>query len=180
MGKLTAEKVHLKDKEIKRIYCDAFPKEERMAFPLMVAMSKLWNTDFLAFYEDGCPIGLVYLAKNRRLVFVMFLAVTTEKRSQGYGSQILSYLREQYSQKIVISIEPCVQNASDLSVRQKRKKFYLKNGYEKTGYYMKLNGIEQEVIISGGDFKKQEFLAFFILYSNATVWPKVWKKDPDS
>lgn len=38
--------VRLSDRDIKRIYFDAFPKNERMPFFLMVLMSKLWNTQF--------------------------------------------------------------------------------------------------------------------------------------
>ena len=34
---------------VKEIYFDSFPKNERMPFPMMVAMSKLWNTEFLGF-----------------------------------------------------------------------------------------------------------------------------------
>ena len=44
------KKVKLGSSDVKRIYFDAFPKKERMPFPMMVAMSKLWNTDFLGFY----------------------------------------------------------------------------------------------------------------------------------
>lgn len=34
-----------------QFYFGAFPKEERMPFSMMVAMSKLWNTNFWAFYD---------------------------------------------------------------------------------------------------------------------------------
>ena len=46
-----------------------------MPFPLMIAMSKLGNTDFLTFYDHERLCGFIYLAKNRKLVFVMFLAI---------------------------------------------------------------------------------------------------------
>ncbi len=48
---LGIEKVKLSNRDIKRIYFDAFPKSERMPFFMMVAMSKLWNTQFLSFYD---------------------------------------------------------------------------------------------------------------------------------
>ena len=36
--------------EIKQLYEAAFPKTERMPFPLMLIMSCLWHTEFLAYY----------------------------------------------------------------------------------------------------------------------------------
>ena len=174
---LTVKKVKLNSRDIRKIYCDAFPKKDRMAFPLMIAMSKLWNTEFLSFYDGDTAVGMIYLAKNHGLVFIMFLAVDEKIRSKGYGSKILRYIRNRYaSRKIIVSIEPCEEAAPDLDVRKKRKQFYLRNGYSETGYRMKLNGTEQEILISGNEFRKAEFLLFFALYSNGTVWPKIWKK----
>lgn len=43
------QKVKLGSSDVKEIYFDSFPENERMPFPMMVAMSKLWNTEFLAF-----------------------------------------------------------------------------------------------------------------------------------
>ena len=174
--KLTVKKARLSDREAKRIYYEAFPKEERMPYPLMVAMAKLWNTDFLLFFDGDLPVGMIYLAKNRKLIFIMFLAVAKEMRSKGYGGAILHYVKDHYQKKIIVSIEPCDPECPDLAVRQSRKKFYLQNSYEETGCRMKLNGTEQELLIFGGTFSKKEFLTFFALYSNGTVWPKIWEK----
>lgn len=100
----------------------------------MVAMSRLWNTEFTGFYEEDQPRGLVYLAHNRRLVFVMFLAVEQSLRSRGYGSAMLAAVREKFPrQKLLVSIEPCHDGAPDLALRKRRKAFYLRNGYQETG-----------------------------------------------
>lgn len=44
--RLDIEKARLSSQDIKRIYFETFPKNERMPFFLMVLMSKLWNTQF--------------------------------------------------------------------------------------------------------------------------------------
>ena len=54
-----------------------------------------------------------------------------------------------------------------------------KNGFLDTGYRMKLSGVEQEILISNGDFDKNEFRLFFVLYSNGTVWPKIWRNEKE-
>lgn len=174
--KIRAEKVRMNSRDVKRIYFEAFPKKERMPFPMMVAMSKLWNTDFLCFYDNDVLCGFIYLAHNRKMVFVMFFAVDEKLRSKGYGSAILEEVRNRYpDKKIIISIEPCEDGAADIAVRRKRKEFYLRNGYKETGYFIKLSGVVQEIIIANGEFSKREFRAFFAVYSNGTMWPRIWK-----
>lgn len=174
---IRTRKVKWNSKDIKRVYFEAFPKKERMPFPMMVAMSKLWNTQFSGFYDGDTLCGFVYLALNRKIVFIMFLAVDKNLRSKGYGSAILEEIAKKYpDKKIIISIEPCEEGSSDLALRKRRKAFYIRNGYEETGYMVKLNGVVQEIIITKGTFIKQEFLSFFVLYSNGTMWPKIWEK----
>ena len=171
------QKVKLKNTDVKDIYFDSFPKNERMPFLMMVAMSKLWNTEFLGFYDGDTLCGFVYLAHNSKIVFVMFFAVDKTLRSKGYGSAILQDIQNKYpDKKIIISIEPCDNDAPDMELRTRRKDFYMRNGYHETGYMMKLNGIVQEIIISKGEFDKKKFRTFLAVYSNGTMWPRIWKQ----
>ncbi len=171
------EKVKLNSADMKRIYFEAFPENERMPFPMMVAMSKLWNTQFLGFYDGDIACGCIYLASVGKTVFVMFFAVDKCLRSKGYGSYILQQVRNKYPEKkIIVSIEPCDDSAPDIALRKRRKSFYMKNGYKETGYMMKLNGVEQEILITNGTFEKKEFRFFFLFYSNGIMWPKIWEQ----
>ena len=170
--------VRLSNRDIKRIYFDAFPKNERMPFFLMVLMSKLWNTQFWGFYDGDTPCGFAYFAVNRKLLFLMFLAVYNSLRGEGYGSAILAEIRDKYpDKKLIVSIEPCEDTSPDIEIRKRRKAFYGRNGYGETDFQIKLSGVVQDVLIANGEFRKNEFLLFFILYSNGTVWPRIWKKD---
>ena len=71
--RLDITKVKLRSRNIKRIYFDAFPKNERMPFFMMILMSKLWNTQFLSFYDGDIPCGFIYFAVNRTLNHVMMV-----------------------------------------------------------------------------------------------------------
>ncbi len=174
---LRTERVKWNSENIKRIYFESFPPNERMPFPMMIAMSKLWNTQFLGFYDGDTVCGFVYLAQNSKIVFVMFLAVDKSLRSKGYGSAILQEIKNKYpDKKLIISIEPCDDNAPDNELRKRRKAFYMRNGYKETRYMMKLNGVVQEIIITNGDFVKKEFRSFFAFYSNGTMWPRIWER----
>lgn len=174
---IRAEKVKLNSAEIKRLYLDAFPREERMPFPMMVAMSKLWNTEFWGFYDGETLCGLTYLAFNGKILFVMFLAVNESLRSKGYGSAILQEIKNRYpGKKIIITIESCDELVPDIEMRKRRKEFYLRNGFKETGYMIKLAGVVQEVIVANGEFEKKEFRSFFARYSNFVMWPKIWER----
>lgn len=162
--------------EVKDIYISSFLKEDRMPFGMMLLMSFLWNTEFLAFYDGDTLCGFVYMATIKKITFVMFFAVAEEQRSKGYGSKILEKIQTLHpNQKIVVSIEPCDQCADDLHQRVRRKRFYTHNGFSETGYYMRLGGKDQALLIRNGAFDKEEFTKFFMLYSNFTMIPKIWK-----
>jgi len=172
---LTVRKVKLNSKDVKKIYFDSFPPNERMPFWMMVAMSKLWNTKFLSFYDNDKLCGFIYLAVQFRQVFVMFFAVDRELRSKGYGSQILNELQKLYPDKtVIVSIEH--SNTDETGELERRKRFYLRNGFTETGYLIRMRGVEQEILVRNGQFSKAKFRAFFTLYSNGTLWPKIWKK----
>ena len=163
--------------EIKEIYTSSFLKEDRMPFWMMVAMSYLWHTEFLAFYDGDVLCGFIYAATIGKQTFIMFFAVDEKLRSKGYGSRILNQMQARHPEnKIIISIEPCDNNAEDIQTRVRRKKFYMDNGYVETGHFMKL-GKQQEIIIKNGEFNKRKFQLFFMLYSNLTIIPKIWKAD---
>lgn len=164
-------------KEVKEMYHSSFSKEDRMPFALMVLMSYLWNTEFLAFYDDEL-CGFVYMATISKQTFVMFIAVKENLQSKGYGSRMLEIIQKMHAHnKIIISIEPYDENAKDIENRVKRKLFYLRNGYFETGYLMKLGVKKQEILIKNGVFDKLRFQLFFMIYSSCMVIPKIWKID---
>ena len=78
--------------------------------------------------------------------------------------------------KIIVSIEPCDEEAGDLGLRKRRKAFYMHNKYKETGYRIKLGGMAQELLIWNGEFVKKELRSFLALYSNGMLWPKIWKE----
>lgn len=135
-------------------------------------------TIFLEFYDGDTLYGFVYLAHNRKLVFIMFLTVDEVLRSKGYGSAILHEIQNRYpDKKIIVSIEPCDAVPPDLALSTRRKAFYSCNGYRETGYRMRLSGVEQEILVCNGEFDKGKFRLFFAIYSNRTVWPKICRQE---
>ena len=165
-------------REIKDIYISSFPKEERMPFILMLGMSYLWNTEFLSFYEGDVICGIIYMATMGKQTFIMFFAVDEKIRAKGYGSRILSKVQALHPHnKLIVSIEPCDKDNANYEQRIRRKIFYSRNGYAETGYYIKLGGQKQEILIKNGTFNKRRFTSFLMLYSCCAVIPRIWKTD---
>lgn len=165
-----------KDKnQIKKIYFDSFPKKERMPWGLMLLLSCFPTTRFYAYSDDDKPCGFLYYGILGRYIFVMFFAVDKELRCSGYGSRILVELIAKYPKhKIFVTIEPPSEDPTD--IRFRRKQFYLRNSFEDTGYVIKSFGDTQEILISGGKFRKNIFALFLLAYSCLAIIPRIKKK----
>ena len=160
---------------VKRIYYDSFPLEDRMPFFMMCIMSWLPTTKFLTYYDGDILCGFIYYAVLGRQVFVMCFAVDEAMRGNGYGSQILSALKaENPRKKIIVSIEPCLDESAN-DINRRRKTFYQRNGFDETGYMIKLGKV-QELLVANGGFSKGAFRMFLAVYSLFTLWPRIPKK----
>ncbi len=141
----------------------------------MLLMAKTANTDSLSFHDKDTLYGFVYMATIENLTLIMFLAVDENNRSKGYGSHILAKVQSLYpNNKIILSIERCDVDAKDTEQRLRRKKFYIDNGYNETGYLVELANKKQEILIKNGEFDEDEFVLFFKKYSNGSMRPKLW------
>lgn len=159
--------------KIKQLYTSSFDKNERIPFWMIILMSFTKTTDFFAFYDNENFIGFTYMATLNNIVFIFFLAVDDDVRSKGYGSQILTAIKEKYlNHKIIISI-----NRADYNKKIKLQNFLFKNDFSYTGYLMKSGDKEQDIMIANGDFNKRELQRFFHIYSNASMVPKIWEDD---
>lgn len=173
---LRKENVGFGSKDVKKLYCDSFPKEERLPFPALVALAKYWNTDFWAFYDGDRFCGFICNARDDKWAYVMFLATDAQLRSRGYGSAILQDTLACYAGKnIVLSYLTLDSEAADYAERLRRRDFYAANGFQDTGYMMEMNGAKLDVV-ANTDCNMEEFAKFFRNYSLGIMKMKLWKK----
>ena len=72
------------------------------------------------------------------MIFILYLAVNTKIRSNGYGSYLLRWCLEKYKdKKIYLNIEEVKKEFEDYETRKRRLNFYLKNGFFYTNYISK-------------------------------------------
>jgi len=89
----------------------------------------------------------------------MYLAIDASQRAKGYGSQILSQIREAYpNNRIILNIEAEDETADNNAERKKRKQFYMRNGYSSAGVFLKIMGVTYELLVCSGDCTAKEFL----------------------
>ena len=116
--------------EIKKLYDEAFPKEEQIPFWILRKASRTSTADLMQVYDDDLLVGFIHLVYFEDVVYLYYFAIEPDERGQGYGSKILQALRRRFSaRRIILNIEVVDENCDNYEERKKRKEFYLKNGF---------------------------------------------------
>ena len=78
----------------------------------------------------------------------MYFAIEKNQRNNGYGSEILRELNRSYK-NVLLCIEKANEQVSD--IKNKRKQFYLRNGFVGTNKYIVDNNVEYELLCSNSN-----------------------------
>lgn len=129
---------HSYDKELRKLYQEAFPKKERIPFNQIIAYLDIIDINIFTYESNfvGFSINVPY----KDLLYVLYFAMNSKYRSKGFGSQAMELIRRNNLNKsIVLDIETINPNSTNSLERIKRKKFYLRAGFMETGieYYQK-------------------------------------------
>ena len=166
---------------IKEVYTNAFPGREGEPISLLLGNAKKGITKFEAYYDEEEFVGLSAVSTQGDLSYVQAIAVVPEDRSKGYGSQILSYIKETHSQnRIVLNLEVQDENATNAEQRKRRREFYLKNGYVSTGINAHIAGNDLETMVINGTCTAEELRRYFRKYYGFIISKliriKVWEE----
>jgi len=115
--------------DIKELYEDSFPKEEQVDFySLFSGVFK--DFELYGLYENKQLIGMAHFINNKNFIHLNYFAIDKKFQNKGYGTIILSWLKEKFNNKaIVVDVEELDNNALNSEDRIRRKKFYNKNGF---------------------------------------------------
>lgn len=139
------------------LYRSAFPKEERFPFLFLQMMKLRRSCRFLSYYKDGILAGLSFTVEGPEMVFVLYLAVSANVRSRGYGSEILSSLKDRYKKPLTLNIEPLDEDAANAEERKRRFSFYERNGFSNTGYLLQDSQMTYTVLSTAEDFSVEDY-----------------------
>lgn len=124
--------------KVKKLYKEAFPKNERIPIFVLKFLSKKGKADFFEIYDDTKFVGIMYNVYYKDIVFVFYLAIDNQFRGQGYGSKVLDLIKERHSEnRIILNIEQINEKFSNNKQRIKRKEFYEKNDFKSLNFFVK-------------------------------------------
>ena len=170
--------------EIKQLYLDAFPFEERIPFYIMVLVGNDKGVEFLSIYDDDTWLGFIHTLVGDKLSYIFYFAIDNRLRQSGYGSKILHEYKKIHP-RLSLAIEPIEENSDNIKQRRKRLEFYKKNGFESLDTKVVEMGIEFELMgakgmeIKESDYKKL-VKKFFDSFDQGRVLSVKEMRDADS
>jgi YjeF N-terminal domain protein len=170
--------------EIKQLYLDAFPFEERIPFYIMVLVGNDKGVEFLSIYDDDTWLGFIHTLVGDELSYIFYFAIDNRLRQSGYGSKILHEYKKIHP-RLSLAIEPIEENSDNIKQRRKRLEFYKKNGFETLDTKVVEMDIEFELMgakgmeIKESDYKKL-VKKFFDSFDQGRVLSVKEMRDADS
>lgn len=151
--------------KIQRLYKKAFPREERKPLSIIKSMQKSQKSDVWFFEKDGKFVGFAATINSDKLILLDYLAVKSECRHMGIGSEILKTLRQKYTGKgVFLEIERVKEELEPSDNRRKRKQFYITNGMKELNVYAKVFGVEMELMGWDCELNFDEYRSFYSDY----------------
>ena len=156
-------------KEIKRLYKASFPGKERYPLALLYRKARGSGVRFLAVLDEDRFIGFVYVMEKPHFAYLYYIAVSPDERKKGYGSRMLRAIRRMYRGKtIAVSIEsPDEKGIANRRERMWRLAFYERNGFRRLSVRTKEVGVVYELLGTGADVTKADYLSLMSEYLGA-------------
>lgn len=130
--------------QVKYLYEDSFPESERIPFDSLLSEKDTGLLEVFAIYFEEQLCGMVVVSTTEKAVYVNYLAISPNMQGKGCGSEIIKELQRQKDGKdIYLFIEGIYTGAPELSIRNSRRKFYLKNGLYDTGFFVIVPGNDE-------------------------------------
>ena len=148
--------------QVKALYESAFPANERI--PIKHLLDNKIKREFWAFFDGDLFCGFSNSITHGSITNIVYFAVVPELRSRGYGSQILQTIRKQHPDtRIVVDIEveEDSKDAEELERRNRRRKFYTRNGFDSSPVDYVWQGEHYRLLSAGGTVNEKEFRDFW-------------------
>lgn len=147
-------------KKIKKLYNSAFPKDERAPFRMLAKRAIHGSAQMLVAKYDGDIIGFVYMVSDDVAAYFFYFAVREDIRGNGVGTEILSRVKDMYSDKILfLAREQLDESADNYDMRVRRRDFYMRNGFSDLPRTIREATVVYDVMSIGGDITRDRYLS---------------------
>lgn len=134
--------------EINDLYIEAFPKAERKPMDQIIKVCQNGYGRIIPILMDDKFVGMFITldSDGDNTLLIDYFAIKSDYRGLSLGSKAIELLNKMENKTIIIEIEPCVNEASNLLQRQKRKKFYENLGFRQTDINISWFGVDLELM----------------------------------
>mgnify|MGYP002757420514 CR=1 FL=1 len=133
-------------KYFEKLYTSAFPLEERIDIQTLYRLNREGLIEILILKNNDTNLGLAVIYLNEAIHLLSYFAIDTRYRGLGLGSRALYLLKESYDDLIIEIESTQIKSADDFALRNRRKAFYIKNGYKVLDDRINYFGIEMELM----------------------------------
>ena len=167
---------------VQTLFEEAFPANERlMSIDEILANADRLPVELLGIYTgetQGDFSGFFLMFNADSFVYLVYFATCPEKRSGGIGSRAINALREYYGdQQILFSYESVYEESDNAEQRERRRRFYLKNGFFETGWFAKMNNTEFILASSKEEFDKETFEGCLKMITGGQSASELYRRD---
>lgn len=149
---------------VKALYESAFPENEKRDFGFLLKNSEDADAalEMLAVYDDALFVGFVVMLNSGDISHILYFAVNEALRGKSYGSRILQTIHNRKpAQRIVADVEKPDCASGNQEQREKRIRFYHRNGYKTTEIEYRWQDEDYLILSYNGDVSKAEYAAFW-------------------
>lgn len=143
--------------QVKELYLASFTKEERLPYWFLLLQAWRRKADFRAYVDQDQLVGFSYTIAGAATDFLLFLAVSAEYQSQGFGTAILQEVKKATDRPLIVTIEPPFVPCDNAEQRKRRLAFYEKNGLYLTEHFYYENTERYQVMTSRLPFDLEGF-----------------------
>lgn len=116
---------------VKELYFEAFPENERLPFSRMVLLSLLKPSVSLLSFWDGEELrGFTFTVETGQFLYINYIAVNPNLRSQGYGRMILEELSRRWPMAQICDARVPEPETADYDQDLRRIDFWQRNGFD--------------------------------------------------
>ena len=149
-------------KKIKNLYYSAFPKNELINFDIFFSKNDFKGKKIFAFFDQTIFVGFAIIITKLKISNILYLAIESELRGKGYGTQVLKNISNFYqNNRIVVDVEDPDKTEINKEQRLKRIKFYLNAGFKLTNIKYFWENEYYIIMVSNGDITEMEFWNFW-------------------
>lgn len=149
---------------LKKLYKMAFPRSERKPFGLILKNQQDGKAEILAAVDQSsafCGLAISFFSEG--LVLLAYFAVLPALRGQGIGAELLHELRRRYDdRKFFLEIERISRKNDPSGLKARRKAFYLRSGMNETGLFVRLFGVELEILSDRCTVSFEEYFRIYL------------------